>query len=338
MSKESWGQWASLGGELAHGTSPAISSRGPDRLDVFVTGTDEHLWRTYWEGDKWSGWEDRGGLLSSSPSAVSLGLDRDRIDVFAQGKDRGCLHTAWDGKAWGAWGDWQLNWTVIFGLMTPAPAVSSWGLLRLDLFFSGAKLTARRVGEGMIINSKTNEISGPTPLWHMYWDGTIGTTWWAAENLGGELTSSPAAVSWGPNRIDVFARDKSSHVLHQYWTGSAWSGWKILDKNLKIFGNPAVSSRGPNLLDVFVTGSNNHLMHMTWNGSNWSSWEDLGGELTSSPSAVSWGPDRIDVVASGMDGHIYHKYLLTKLTNVVNYKIPGGEHLSSGDLLPGGKS
>ena len=43
---------------------------------------------------------------------------------------------------------------------------------------------------------------------------TIGSNW---ENLGGTIkTSAPAAVSWGPNRIDVFARGQNQNLIHMY--------------------------------------------------------------------------------------------------------------------------
>jgi len=35
-------------------------------------------------------------------------------------------------------------------------------------------------------------------------------------DLGGQLTSEPAAVSWGPNRIDVFARGTDNALWHIY--------------------------------------------------------------------------------------------------------------------------
>jgi hypothetical protein len=43
------------------------------------------------------------------------------------------------------------------------------------------------------------------------------------ESLGGELASAPAACSWGPNRIDVFARGSRGDLLHASWDGSRWS-------------------------------------------------------------------------------------------------------------------
>ena len=53
---------------------------------------------------------------------------------------------------------------------------------------------------------------------HQAWDGTnwvpSKTTW---ENHGGVFISSPAAVSWGPNRIDVFARGTDNALWHKFW-------------------------------------------------------------------------------------------------------------------------
>ena len=40
-----------------------------------------------------------------------------------------------------------------------------------------------------------------------------GSDW---ESLGGTITSAPAAVSWGPNRIDVFARGQNQNLIHMY--------------------------------------------------------------------------------------------------------------------------
>ena len=50
-------------------------------------------------------------------------------------------------------------------------------------------------------------------LYHKYWNGSQWIDW---ENLGGVLTLAPAAVSWGPNRIDVFARGQNQNLIHMY--------------------------------------------------------------------------------------------------------------------------
>jgi hypothetical protein len=112
-------------------------------------------------------------------------------------------------------------------------------------------------------------------------------------------------VSWGPNRIDMFALGTDHAIWHRWWDGVTWSGWESLGGSL--VSAPAVSSWGPNRLDVFAIGSDNQLWHKFWNGS-WSGWEPLGGSLISAPAAVSWGPNRIDIFATAADAQLWHMY------------------------------
>jgi predicted Zn-dependent protease len=51
-------------------------------------------------------------------------------------------------------------------------------------------------------------------MWHKWWDGSAWRGW---ENLGGILTSAPAAVSWGLNRIDTFVRGTDNAMWHKWW-------------------------------------------------------------------------------------------------------------------------
>ena len=127
--------------------------------------------------------------------------------------------------------------------------------------------------------------------------------WQGWEGLGGFLTSSPSAVSWGPNRIDVVARGRDSAIWHRWWDGIAWRGWESLGGI--VHGAPAICSWTSGRLDLFAVGTNHHLFHKWFQG-GWSHWEDLGGILTSEPAAVSWGPNRIDVFARGLDQAMYH--------------------------------
>ena len=47
---------------------PGSSSWGPNRLDVFVTGTDSALYHKWWDGSAWgpsvTGYEYMGGVIS----------------------------------------------------------------------------------------------------------------------------------------------------------------------------------------------------------------------------------------------------------------------------------
>ena len=48
--------------------------------------------------------------------------------------------------------------------------------------------------------------------------------WSGWESLGGVLSASPTAASWGPGRIDVFVRGTDNALYHRWYAGAAWSG------------------------------------------------------------------------------------------------------------------
>ena len=141
-------------------------------------------------------------------------------------------------------------------------------------------------------------------MWHKWWNGSKWSGW---EDLGGVIDGPPAAVSWGPNRIDCFARGTNNHMWHKWYAGSAgWSGWE--DLGGVISSGPAAASWAPNRIDTFVRGTDNHMWHKWWNGTAWHGWEDLGGIIDGTPAAVSWGPNRIDCFARGMNSAMWHRW------------------------------
>jgi hypothetical protein len=68
----------------------AVSTRGPDRLDLFRKGDDNTLEHRSWDGTRWTGWLTIGSGIIDTPAAVSSGPDR--IDVFALGANGQLLH------------------------------------------------------------------------------------------------------------------------------------------------------------------------------------------------------------------------------------------------------
>jgi hypothetical protein len=119
------------------------------------------------------------------------------------------------------------------------------------------------------------------------------------------FTLSPAVVSWGPDRIDLFGRGSDGAIYHNYWDGT-WHTFESLGGNF-LYG-PAVSSWGAGRLDVFAIGTDGALYHNYWDGS-WHGWGDrLGGAFTSAPAAVSSGLNHIDVFGRGTDNAIWHTY------------------------------
>src|SRR5882762_11310472 len=80
------------------------------------------------------------------------------------------------------------------------PGLSATGVNRLDAFCAATDYSLR----------------------HKWWDGTgwFPNPHW--ENIGGTLTSTPAAVSWGAGRIDVVCRGGGNKLYHKYLDGTAW--------------------------------------------------------------------------------------------------------------------
>ena len=82
---------------------PEVVAWGPNRLDVFVLGTDHALYHKWWDGANWgpslTGWEYLGGICASAPKVVAWGPNR--LDIFVLGMDLALYHKWWDGANWG---------------------------------------------------------------------------------------------------------------------------------------------------------------------------------------------------------------------------------------------
>lgn len=127
----------------------------------------------------------------------------------------------------------------------------------------------------------------------------------AAHAAAIDTTSDMAAVSWGPGRVDLFARGVDGTLEHKYYNGR-WSQWQSLGG--VIVGAPAASTWGAGRIDVFTRGTDNAVHHMSFSSNTWSAWESLGGATNAAPAAASWGANRIDVFVRGTNNAMYHKW------------------------------
>lgn len=57
-------------------------------------------------------------------------------------------------------------------------------------------------------------------MWHRRWDGT---RWEEEKCVSGWLTSAPAVVSSGTDRIDCFYRGTDNTLWHRHNDGKSWS-------------------------------------------------------------------------------------------------------------------
>lgn len=125
---------------------------------------------------------------------------------------------------------------------------------------------------------------------------------------GAEATSAPAAVSWGPGRLDVFVRGRNGELFQNYREGS-WGGWRVPDafRGVVLRSAPACASWGVGRLScVALVEGNTEVWHFYWDGASWAR-QSLGGAATSAPSVVSPGPSQLAVFVTGERGRLFGK-------------------------------
>jgi len=222
----------------------------PGRIDIFArseTGTLLHKWYQRYMG--WSHWEDLGGCIIGAPSATSWGVGR--LDIFVQGcNDTGLneYHKWYDGS----WHNWELV-PNMNARITAAPSAVSWGPNRIDIFArgEGADLIHDWYGgQWFGIDSQGGCIIGQpvTAAWkpgrldvfvqdcnnsgpnvsHKWYDNNSWRSWEGTpQQQTNRITTMLGAVSWGNNRIDIFARAQDGTLIHQWYDGG-WNPWESL--------------------------------------------------------------------------------------------------------------
>ncbi len=266
-----------------------------DRLDVFGLGPNNallHKWSP--DGNSWGpsqmDWESLGGIVGSAPVAVSWGPHR--LDLFGLDTKNQMQHKWWDGNSWGPS---TLDWESLGGAFISQPVAISWGPHRLDVFGMGTD----------------------SAIWHKWWDGSSwkpSLTGW--ESLGGvgAFQGQPTAVTWGPNRLDVFAVIHIGEVYHKFWTPG--QGWQPTQTNWESLGGNVISpiaavAPAPNDIQLYAVGAQNHDMltkgfNGTWQPSQ-TDWISLGGVFDSPPAVASWSPLDVHIFGLGTDDQMYHR-------------------------------
>lgn len=124
------------------------------------------------------------------------------------------------------------NWEDLGGNISAhtSPAAVSCSPDRVDIFVVGLKGDVYH--KAMEIRWESGaELTDDVGGYHTYWYPS--RTGW--EPLGGKCRGTPAAVSWGPNKIALFAVGSTSEprgVSCKIWDpsySSRWSGWMSLN-------------------------------------------------------------------------------------------------------------
>jgi hypothetical protein len=283
------------GGAVSSG--PGASSQFYNSVDAFVTGPDRKIYQDNWNGARWSFVGPITNDVVTSPPA-SASWAPGRIDVVARADDGSLLH-AWYASGWHSE---KLGGYILLGT---SPAITTGSANTLHIFVIG--------GDGSLYHKSYDPIRG--------WQPSLT----GFENLGAYMagmTSSPAAVAWSSNRLDVFAQRADNKVVHIYNEGAAAPqlGWQF--GAFSYFSTPvsrssgvAVASSLPGRIDVVARSGNdpNQLVHWWHDDQGWSSPVSnviAGGLPGSTPALASWWPGRLDLFSqdAGSNAHLLHMW------------------------------
>jgi Zn-dependent metalloprotease len=255
------GWWQLNGGVAALGAHVTVVSRGPDKLDAFMVGTDGHVYTANWQPaytDWWHGWYRIGDITVPQGAAIH-GVSRsvDKIDIFATDVNGVIWTAAWDTAGWHGW--WQLNG----GMAAPgAPVFAvSRSTDKLDVFVVGTDGHA----------------------WTAAWEPDFTDWWHGWWSIGTDVFPQGASlhgVSRSTDKLDVFGTDTAGRIVTASWQPSTgWLGWGQINGGGTQPGAPVTAvSRSTDKLDIFVVGGDNRVWTAAWtpNSGGWMGWWAIG--------------------------------------------------------------
>lgn len=226
-----------------------VISWSADRMDLFGFGTGaQSLFQSTWMASTngWSSWATLGGSWAAlTPTVVSWAASR--LDVFVVNNvSRAVYHKFWDGSLWQPAPD---SFNNIGGYATSRPIAVSRTTGQWDVFARGGDAGLWQIS----YTQKTDRLSN--------WFSISGNT---------SIQGEPEAVSWGDDRIDVFAwgADRNASMLHKsfdaktnVWTPS--NGFEVL--GIGLTGPPKAVADAPGSVHVFAYGKDMELLHKQWN-------------------------------------------------------------------------
>ncbi|PWR09253.1 alpha-galactosidase [Micromonospora acroterricola] len=188
-----WGTgWTSLGGPVGGrilGQPAAYGSAG-GRIDVFVRGTDNAVWRRSYVAGSWGPWSSLGGAVTDGPTVAWTSPTQ--WTLIARGAD---------GKLWSRTA--SSGWTGIgapedrpvYG--RPSAVVDDAGVLHVA------------------VRSRTDEV---------WWRSRTGTTWSAWTSVGGTTSGSPTLLATA-GRVYLFALAADNRLWQRNLVDGTWGGW-----------------------------------------------------------------------------------------------------------------
>lgn len=206
--------------------------------------------------------ESRGAAFVGNPSAVQYFASSDRrqmaVSVFAR-------------LSGGAYG--HRSFLMRNGSFEPQQPGDAWQSLG-GVFVSDPVAITSRADSAIRVFGRGQD----NGLWVIW---TNGTSWFGPERVGGEFTSSIAAVDSEQTGMHVFVRGRDNAVWHYYYHGGSRGVADMSHHSLEgaTLGGPTAVATREGRIHVFVRGLNNNLWRKNWTGSAWTEWQPLYGPL-----------------------------------------------------------
>lgn len=264
--KKGWTPWVSLGGATIF-SDPAACTAGNFTYVFALNSARQISYRTrYLPTGNWSIWKNVPKMRRNNQNAFALGAPAvscyqgpgyARVQIAVVGVD----HLVWrilaDLKLTGE--DW-FDWFVEPGFNADfysGPAIATWNGGQTHIF-------ARGVDKRIYVKIRTAPFQLLIPE---------------------ETTGDPTAVWSSTDRLELFYRDKSGQIWHQFKLRNIWYPRQLIPPG-ETYGSPEVISRNSTTLDLFTTGPNNSLFYKRFANGVWSNWINMGGLIIFSPGAT----------------------------------------------------
>ncbi len=169
--------------------------------------------------------------------------------------------------------------------------------------------------DGLVPGGQVTVVAMGAGDYRLFVPGQDGSAWyytkasgWKALTLPGglKLTSLVGAASWGPNRLDWFARNAKGTLSHNWFNAPNWDASGEVLADIPLISNPCAASVGPNQVMAFYIAPDFSLRCYSFNGTAWSTYTFPNFKALSSPMAVAVPSlDRVDVIVMGQDNALY---------------------------------
>jgi len=270
-----------MDGAFVFGPTAVVGKDG--RIDLFIVGSNRNVWRSPCRElpcdrrsryDDW--WRDAGAPPPGISTRVSAtAWSRGRYDIFVVGgRGRRVWHQTRSGTRW-------MGWEDLGGEFFSAPAVTSWGDGRLDVFVAAA-------GES-IQQRYCQTTDGPLACRGSSWS----SEWYTIPGrpppgfIGDPVANSPAF-----DQIDIAVLGRDGAIWYVSWQ-SGWGGWQSLGGQFA--SQPALATANGRT-EVFALDARGTLWRTTGASRTFEPFHAIDAGLDEAPTAAS-SQNRVELFA-----------------------------------------